>query len=810
MGAGKTNSSRNNAKSNSILLLGQSKLGRVNRNNQLKKTKRENSWLQKRSGAVTDSSSSIPTKVIGIFQLSDVVDVESTLEECFRQLNDQVKTPVASTVFHTYDRVDKTQFTFIIPPIHLRRDLFFALELAKAVDIIIFPVHSNQTVGMPIIDEIGLNTLSALKAVGCPDALFCVDYAASLDELGQPTRLMHPTRASRKTVHQDILDVALLPGARVVDIYNSVTGRDTALVRILRTMTPKAVNWRAQRSYLLADISNVFVEPQQESEDLCKVRVGGYLRGRPMQLNSLVHLVGAGAGRVVKVWRGQSPCSSNGRTESMRVDAESCALLADKERAGALRLEASGDSLMGEQTWPTEDELMMKGDSESVGLGDNNARKVNRPFSVEQLPEGMSLYQADWFMDEEGQLDFVSKEDGLGSVMGDDEDFIEDGGESKAVRERQKMDEEFPDEMDTPDNISARQRFARYRALQSFRASPWHPKENLPQDYSRIFQFENFGGTQRRLLAKSKNAELQQLQTALQARKVSREDNILSGNKNIESNDHKDGEEVDFSGCSSGRVAVVPGVEDFIQTGQYVWIEIEDVPSLVCDRLQEYGFLLCYSLYEHEQKLSVLHFQVAKFGSFEEPIKSKDELLFLTGFRSFLAKPIFSESNLNCDKHKFERFLLPGRFSMASCYGPIMMSNSPLLVFKRMAGSCKTGEFRGSCGFRWSLVATGNLVNVEPDRIMLKKIILTGFPIRVRKNFAVVRHMFHEPQDVRWFKPAELVTKWGLRGHITEPVGTHGLLKALFNGPIKQNDTVMLILYKRVFPKFPDHGLELQ
>jgi hypothetical protein len=66
------------------------------------------------------------------------------------------------------------------------------------------------------------------------------------------------------------------------------------------------------------------------------------------------------------------------------------------------------------------------------------------------------------------------------------------------LKERQELDEAFPDEMDTPDDISARLRFARYRALESFRGSPWHPKENLPQDYARIFQFENFAGTQRR------------------------------------------------------------------------------------------------------------------------------------------------------------------------------------------------------------------------------------------------------------------------------------------------------------------------
>lgn len=69
-------------------------------------------------------------------------------------------------------------------------------------------------------------------------------------------------------------------------------------------------------------------------------------------------------------------------------------------------------------------------------------------------------------------------------------------------------------------------------------------------------------------------------------------------------------------------------------------------------------------------------------------------------------------------------------------------------------------------------------------------------------------YLLFSSQDVRWFKPAELVTKWGIRGHIKEPIGTHGLLKAQFGAPIKQNDTVMLILYKRMFPKFdvPEEG----
>lgn len=57
---------------------------------------------------------------------------------------------------------------------------------------------------------------------------------------------------------------------------------------------------------------------------------------------------------------------------------------------------------------------------------------------------------------------------------------------------------------------------------------------------------------------------------------------------------------------------------------------------------------------------------------------------------------------------------------------------------------------------------------------------------------------------MKWFKPAELTTNMGLRGHIKESVGTHGLFKALFSGPITQNDQVLLVLYKRVYPKIPE------
>ena len=53
-----------------------------------------------------------------------------------------------------------------------------------------------------------------------------------------------------------------------------------------------------------------------------------------------------------------------------------------------------------------------------------------------------------------------------------------------------------------------------------------------------------------------------------------------------------------------------------------------------------------------------------------------------------------------------------------------------------------------------SFLLTSPVINLI---IFHLQVILTGHPIRVRKKFAVVKHMFYDPMDVRWFKPAEMV-----------------------------------------------------
>merc|ERR1719322_1148660 len=123
-------------------------------------------------------------------------------------------------------------------------------------------------------------------------------------------------------------------------------------------------------------------------------------------------------------------------------------------------------------------------------------------------------------------------------------------------------------------------------------------------------------------------------------------------------------------------------------------------------------------------------------------------------------------------------------------FAPIMYPPSNVLVFRELASG------------RQSLVGSGHLVSMDPDRLVIKRVVLSGHPFKVHKRSAVVRFMFFNRADILWFKPVELRTTRGKRGHIKEPLGTHGHMKVTMDSVISQQDTILMSLYKRVYPKW--------
>lgn len=67
----------------------------------------------------------------------------------------------------------------------------------------------------------------------------------------------------------------------------------------------------------------------------------------------------------------------------------------------------------------------------------------------------------------------------------------------------------------------------------------------------------------------------------------------------------------------------------------------------------------------------------------------------------------------------------------------------------------------------------GTLRSCDPDRLVIKKVVLSGYPVKVHKKKAFVRWMFFNPEDIRWFRPVELWTKHGRRGRIKASISAH-------------------------------------
>ncbi|XP_054163490.1 pre-rRNA-processing protein TSR1 homolog [Oppia nitens] len=642
----------------------------------------------------------------------------------------------------------KTRFEFILLD---NQDLYSSLDAAKVTDILLLLHSPNDTTddgNHPILDAIYSHILPTT-----------VHLIHGLDGLSLKKK-NDVKKVIQKFINNKFGDEKL----RSVDTISEAL----QLIHFISNCKRKDNAFRLHRSQVLAER----LDFSENSDDLQlgTLKIWGYVRNRALDVNSLVHIPGFGDYQmnVIEVLTDPNLFNrkNNKLISNMNIDDNNTnlefVLRSDPTIQQTLDFENIVDPMEGEQTWPTPEEL-------------NAAQESQK--SIKKVPKGTSDYQAVWILDNEddnnssndnsesdeedmimeanNELDSVDensededKDDDMDtmSVTTTNEanydqkiDITEEEAALKKFKD-QRLNEMFPDEVDTPIDQPAKVRFARYRGLKSFRTSTWDFNENLPKDYSRICQFENFLRTKKRV----------------------------------------------FNADESGA-----------QSGWFVCVHVINCPKTVYEM---YGNnnkkpLILYSLLEHEHRMSTINLVIKKVSSFSESLKSKESFIFHLGCRRFRASPIFS-AHTNGDKHKLERFMRSDVPVVATLYAPITFPPSSVLVYKQREDGSQ------------QLVATGSLLSCNPNRVIVKRIVLSGHPFKINRKHAVVRYMFFNRDDIMWFKPIELRTKYGRKGHIREPLGTHGHMKCVFDRQLNSQDTVLMNLYKRVFPKWTYDSLD--
>ncbi|TRM70138.1 hypothetical protein BD626DRAFT_390775 [Schizophyllum amplum] len=633
----------------------------------------------------------------------------------------------------------KTSLQFVNVPYG---DLYGALDAAKAADYTLLVLSSTQEV-----NAWGDTLLRVLQAQGIPDAVPVLAADSTLDA------------KARSSVLKSLLSFVryFAPAAsRIFDLHAASDA--LSALRAVAEGVPDGVRWRTGRPWVLGEEVH-YVEGVDGSEG--ELAVTGVVRGAPLSTNRLIHVPDFGDFQVARIMSAPRPRGG------MEVEPT---LLAEPDADDAESLVSSNDpdDMANEQTWPTEEEMSGAARVEEVGQDEEAPKKKRR-----KLPKGTSEYQASWIIDdddEEGADDGEEKddedEDAADDTMeveeheaseGEYEDEMDlDSRKSVAFEELDAEEEEkqlaswrsrdreeeddaaFPDEVDTPRDVPARTRFQRYRGLRSFRTSPWDPYENLPRDYARIFQFDDFKRVERNVKRRT---------------------------------------ETETSG---------------VQPGTRVTVYLRNVPREAAARAP----LTIFGLLQYEHKKTVLNFSVQRNTEYDGSVRSKDPLILCVGPRRLRVNPIYSQLTRGGGKgannvHKFERYLRHGNTTIATIFGPVTFGAQPCLLLR------ETADVQAP-----HLVAAGTFTNTDTTRVVAKRIILSGHPLKVHKKTATIRYMFFNADDIRYFKPIQLHTKHGRVGHIKESLGTHGYFKAYFDGPITQMDTVCMSLYKRVFPRW--------
>ncbi|KEG12177.1 pre-rRNA-processing protein TSR1 [Trypanosoma grayi] len=599
--------------------------------------------------------------------------------------------------------------------------------------------------GVPEEDEDGCTMVSATTWFG--DIGLCItdftrELIATLNAQGAPSVVVvlqnldtftEKQRQKVLKVHQRYF-LSVLPDT--TKVFSVTEDQDyDAVLRHLQVSKMRSLLWREQHPYFV-------VEAGSYSEDTQKLTIAGYLRGMPLSAKQLIHLTNHGTYQIESISLNDPKCE-----DPQFIDVSE---IGQRESLEHVQANATLENAEG----PTEDDVAYH---ESL-----RAKKI-------KVPEGVSEYQAAWYDLEENQMieekvapeepvieddafagaeflshrtsktdvDFLKVEDIIRLERMTDE---ERAAEIQRLREESEDEAWNPDVVETPLNLPARQRFVKYRGLKSFQTGKWDHAENLPPHYAYIYKLQ--GVTRIREAALKK--------------------------------------------CAEGPV----------EADQFVYVTLVEVPSDVWHSCTTSGFLIASGQLEHEQKWSVLHFQVQRTSEWDEPIKSKVPMLAHIGFRKFYVSPLFSDIT-SSDRTKFARFFQPSEtFRMATFFGPTSYQPCPILLFE--VPSLEEQED----GNALRLACFGAALPPNPDLLILKRAVLTGRVATIHKKQIVVKYMFFNDEDVRWFQPVDLRTRMGRRGKITKAVGTHGLFKASLNDQVMQHDVVCMDLYKRVFPKW--------
>ena len=739
-------------------------MSKMDRRNQAAQKRQIRHQDNLRSASVFTGQHGAP-RIVAIVPLTSDVNPRDTIHKLNRGLDLDVE---VASVGSTRLKVDRFKQTAEYIPVSF--DLLAALDTCRVADFVVLVMSPTEEV-----NDQGELMLKAIENQGISNVFTMVQR---LDEI-EPAKKRPQVVASLKSYIS-----RFFPSQDKVHSLDSE--RECAnVIRSLCTITPKGVNWREERSWMLLDDVQWPQDDIGTTEEKSNVVVTGFVRGKGLKADRLVQIGDWGCFQIDKIVDAPLSMAKKRTGDGMAIDGgpaqEKVLELPDEDQDDLDELAPYG-AIMDDIDDPTRSEVSTE--RRGVLLDDHHYfsdDETHLPEPPKRLPKGTSSYQAAWFLGDvsDSGSDYEDEVDNEGDVLMDAPALPQDGTEglNKATqrepteatpseyhqsemfldpspdedaaqlaeyRSQRKTeaeeDREFPDEIELHPNVLARERLARYRGLKSLKTSQWETSEDKahePSDWNRLLRISDYK----------------------RARKVATGEALVGG----------------------------------VTPGKRVNVHLRSVPLAIRASYDPaFQPLALHSLLRHERKRTVVNFSITLSSTHPKPLKSKESLILQCGSRRFTIYPLYSQSGTTPNNvHKYMRYLHPGQTAIATFIAPLTWGPVPALFFLPST----------EAETPLSLIATGTSLPPDPNRVIAKRLILTGHPYKIHKKLVTVRYMFFNAEDVNWFKALQLWTKRGRSGYIKESLGMHGYFKATFDGMINPMDAVGVSLYKRVWPR---------